>query len=62
MPPEPFIRPAFFNFEGLNVKPNGRCNVGHCLFERIPLANDSALQANWLGDIADFLLFDYDFK
>ncbi len=57
-----FIRPGFFISEGLNVKPNRRCNVGHCLFARIPLANDSALQANCIGDIAVFMFFDYVFK
>ena len=62
MPSERFIIPVSFISEGLNVKLNRRCDVGHCLFERISLANDSALQANWIGDIAVFTLFDYDFK
>ena len=44
------------------MEPNRGYNVGHCLLERIPLANDSALQANCIGDIAVFMLFDYDFN
>ena len=63
MPSELFIRPGFFIIsEGLNMEPNRGYNVGHCLLERIPLANDSALQANCIGDIAVFMLFDYDFN